>query len=126
MVYELARVYGCRYVGNGSAPSIEKSRTMKFIVEVALPLEPFNTYVREGKAGEKIGEALGAIQPEVVYFTDNGVGRGVFMIVEIEDASAIPHVTEPLMLAFDASVHYRIAMAPEQLAAAGLERYASS
>jgi hypothetical protein len=43
---------------------------MKFTVEVSFPLEPFNTYVRQGTAGQKIGEALAAIKPEVVYFTD--------------------------------------------------------
>ena len=99
---------------------------MKFVVDVDFPLEPFNTYVRKGVAGEKIGEVLGAIQPEIIYFTDNGVGRGATMIVELDSGSQIPHVTEPLMLAFDASVHYRIAMAPEDLQAAGLERYATA
>jgi len=99
---------------------------MKFIVEVDLPLEPFNTYVRNGTAGEKIGEALGAVKPEVVYFTDNGVGRGAVIIVELDSASQIPHVTEPFMLTFDASVHYRVAMTPEDLQAAGLDRFATS
>lgn len=98
---------------------------MKFIVEVEFPPEPFNTYVRKGTVGEKIGEVLGAVQPEVVYFTDSGVGRGALMIVDLPDASHVPHVTEPLMLTFEASVHYRVAMAPEELQAAGLERYAS-
>ncbi len=37
-----------------------------------------------------------------------------------------PHITEPLMLIFDAEVHYRIAMAPEELAAAGLEKYTTT
>ena len=46
------------------------------------------------------------------------------MIVDLADAGQIAHVTEPLMLAFDASVHYRIAMSPEDLMSAGLERYA--
>jgi hypothetical protein len=99
---------------------------MKFIVEVNFPLEPFNTYVREGTAGQKIGETLAAVKPEVVYFTDNGVGRGAVMVIEIERASQVPHVTEPLMLTFDASVHYRVAMLPEELQAAGLERYATA
>jgi hypothetical protein len=98
---------------------------VKFIVEASFPLEPFNTLVRKGEAGLKIEEVLGSIRPEVVYFTDNGVGRGVMMIVDLADATGIPHVTEPLMLTFDADVHYRIAMAPEELQAAGLERYAS-
>ena len=99
---------------------------MKFIVEVDFPLEPFSTYVRKGTAGEKIGEVLGAIKPEVIYFTDSGVGRGAMMIIEVDSASQVPHVTEPLMLNFDASVHYRLAMAPEELQSAGLERYATS
>ena len=98
---------------------------MKFIVEVNFPLEPFSTYVRKGTAGEKIGQALGAIKPEVIYFTDNGVGRGAMMIVEVDNAGQVPHVTDPLMLNFDASVHYRVAMAPEELQSAGLERYAT-
>jgi hypothetical protein len=99
---------------------------MKLIVEVSFPLEPFNTYVREGTAGGKIGEVLGAIKPEVIYFTDNGVGRGAMMIIEVDSASQVPHVTEPLMLNFGASVHYRLAMAPEELQSAGLERYATT
>ena len=97
---------------------------MKFIVEVDMPLEPFNTFVREGSVGQKIGEILGAIKPEVVYFTDNGVGRGIVMIVDVESYSQLPHVTEPLMLTFNASVHYRVAMSPEELQQAGLEKYA--
>ena len=97
---------------------------MKFIVDASFPHEPFNTYVRQGIAGQKIGETLGAIKPEVVYMTDNGVGRGVTMVVDLTDASQLPHITEPLMLTFNASVKYRIAIAPEEIAAAGLERYA--
>jgi hypothetical protein len=99
---------------------------MKLIVEVDFPLEPFNTYVREGTLGRKIAEVLGAIKPEVIYFTDNGVGRGAMMIIELDSASQAPHVTEPLMLNFCASVHYRLAMAPEELQSAGLERYATT
>jgi hypothetical protein len=48
------------------------------------------------------------------------------MIVDLENFSQAPHITEPLMLTFDASVHYRVAMAPEELAAAGLEKYADT
>ncbi len=47
------------------------------------------------------------------------------MIVDLENASQAPHITEPLMLNFNASVHYRVAMAPEELAAAALEKYAT-
>jgi hypothetical protein len=99
---------------------------MKFIVEASFPLEPFNTYVRDGVAGEKIGEVFESIKPEAAYFTDNGTGRGALLIVDLPDMSQVPHVTEPLMLTFDAAVHYRIAMSPEDLGSAGLERYATA
>lgn len=99
---------------------------MKFVVEAGFPLEPFNTYVRDGVAGQRIGEVLQSIKPEVAYFTDSGVGRGVLMVVDLPDMSYVPHITEPLMLSFDASVHYRIAISPENLQTAGLERYAAS
>jgi hypothetical protein len=98
---------------------------MKFIVEADLPMEPFCTYVRQGIAGEKLGAVLGAIKPEAVYFTDSGVGRGALMIVDLDSAGQIPHVTEPLMLNFGASVHYRVAISPEELQSAGLDRYAT-
>lgn len=99
---------------------------MKFVVEVSFPTEPFNTYVRQGTAGQKLEEILGTIKPEVIYLTDNGVGRGAMMVVELESAGQVPHITEPLMLAFEASVHYRLALPPEELMAAGLERYATA
>ncbi len=105
---------------------LARGDVMKFIVEVELPSEPFSTYVRQGTAGEKIGEVLGAIKPEVIYFTDSGVGRGAMMIVDVDRASDVPHVTEPWMLNFGASVHYRVAISPEDLQSAGLERYATS
>ena len=99
---------------------------MKFIVEVAFPLEPFSTYVRKGIAGEKLAEVLEGIKPEVVYFTDNGVGRGAMMIIDVDSAAQAPHITEPLMLNFDASVHYRVAMPPAELQSAGLDKYATT
>ena len=36
---------------------------MKFIGEVAFPPEPFNTHVRKGIAGDKLGEGLEGIKP---------------------------------------------------------------
>jgi hypothetical protein len=99
---------------------------MRFIVEASFPLEPFNSYVQKGIAGENIGEVLDSIKPEAAYFTDNGVGRGVLLIVDLPDMSHVPHITEPLMLAFDASVHFRIAVSPQDLQSAGLDRYAAA
>ena len=47
------------------------------------------------------------------------------MIADLDGAAQIPHVTEPLMLNLSASVHYRVAMSPEEPQSAGLDRYAT-
>ena len=98
---------------------------MKFIVEVECPLEPFNAYVRQGTAEEKIGEVLGAIEAEVIYFTDGGVGRGAVMIVDLDGGGPGPARDRAMDADFNASVHYRVAMSPEELQSAGLDRYAT-
>ena len=69
---------------------------------------------------------LEGIKPEAVYFTDNGVGRGALMIIEADSGAQAPHLAQPLMLNFDASGHYRVAMAPAEPRSAGLEKYATS
>ena len=48
------------------------------------------------------------------------------MIIEADSGAQAPHLAQPLMLNFDASVHYRVAMAPAELQSAGLEKYATS
>jgi hypothetical protein len=99
---------------------------MKFNVEAGFPLEPFNTYVRTGVAGDKLAEVLDSIKPEATYFTDNGVGRGALLTVDVPDMSHVRHVTEQLMLTFDAAAHFRIAISSTDLQSAGLERYATA
>ena len=94
---------------------------MKMLVDFRLPLEPFNTMVKNGTAGAAIEKALGDIKPEAVYFSERDGKRGGIMIVEVADASSVPSIAEPLFLSFDASVSFHIVMSPEDLARAGLE-----
>jgi hypothetical protein len=89
---------------------------MKFIVEVSFPTVPFNRMVRDGTIGQKMGRRWGPSSRRSRPHDDRRSRRRF----------AGPHVTEPLMLTFEASVHDRVAMSPEQLAAAGLEKYAET
>ena len=43
---------------------------MKMIVDIRLPLEPFNTMVKNGTVGAAIEKVLGDIKPEAVYFSE--------------------------------------------------------
>ena len=88
---------------------------MKMLVNVTYPVEPFNSMVRNGKAGDIIGRIVEEIKPESIYFTDLDGNRGAVMVVEVPDASAIPSIAEPWFLNFEALCDFRIAMSPDDL-----------
>ena len=94
---------------------------MRMLLNVKFPHEPFNSAVRDGSAGAKIGRILDAIKPEAVYFSEQGGLRGAVMVINMADASMIPSVAEPLFLTFNAEVEFRIAMTPEDLQKSGLD-----
>jgi hypothetical protein len=91
------------------------------LLHVQLPLEPFNSAVRDGSAGEKIQKILDSIKPEAAYFSEHNGRRGGTLVVNVKEASDVPALAEPWFLTFNAEVEFRIAMTPEDLGHAGLE-----
>jgi hypothetical protein len=89
-------------------------------MRVGFPIEPFNTLVRKGTAGEIMGKILEAIKPESVYFTDMEGRRTALIVVNLENASKIPTFAEPFFLNFNADIHFHPVMTPQDLQAAGL------
>jgi hypothetical protein len=94
------------------------------LLNVVMPVEPFNTLVRKGAAGETIQKILEAIKPEAAYFTDTDGHRSAVLVVNVPDPSAIPALAEPWFLAFNAQCTFRIAMTPQDLAKSGLDSIA--
>ena len=94
---------------------------MRMLLTVEMPHEPFNTLVRKGKVGEILRSILEEIQPEVVYFTEQDGKRGAVLVIDVKEPSRVPSFAEPFFLNFNADCRFRIAMSPEDLAAAGLE-----
>ena len=43
---------------------------MRMMLTALIPHEPFNTMVRENKAGALIGKILDELKPEAAYFTE--------------------------------------------------------
>jgi hypothetical protein len=93
---------------------------MRILLNVKIPHEPFNTLVRNGKAGDIIEKIIRELKPESIYFTEQGGARGAVAIVDIDDPSKIPSFSEPFFLNFNADCEFRIAMSPEDLVKAGL------
>ena len=94
---------------------------MRMLMHLELPLEPFNTFVRDGTAGQKIQRILESIKPEAVYFSEHNCRRGGTLVVNVNDPSDVPAFAEPWFLTFNAEVEFRIAMTPEDLGRANLE-----
>ncbi|MGB5667842.1 MAG: panthothenate synthetase [Maribacter sp.] len=97
---------------------------MKMLVNVTCPIEPFNSMVRNGTAGDIIGRVIDDIKPESIYFTEVNGNRGAIMVVEISDPSAIPSISEPWFLNFKATCEFRIAMTPDDLMRSNLSKLA--
>jgi Domain of unknown function (DUF3303) len=91
------------------------------LIEVQFPIEPFNTLVRKGTAGQVIQKILGEIKPEAMYFTAREGKRGGVMVVNVSDPSKIPAIAEPFFLQFNATFAMHPCMTPEDLGKAGLD-----
>lgn len=95
--------------------------TMRILVNFKIPTEPFNAMVRDGTAGPAIQRVLEALKPEAAYFYDPGGCRGGVLVVSIDEPAQLPSIAEPLFLTLGAQCDFHVAMAPADLARAGLE-----
>lgn len=88
---------------------------MRILITFSIDPEKGDQLIREGRYRETMGSILDELQPEAAYFTDVEGTRGGFFVVDIEDASQIPAITEPLLLQVGATVHMQPVMTPEDL-----------
>ncbi|MGI8827247.1 MAG: panthothenate synthetase [Chloroflexota bacterium] len=94
---------------------------MKLLFTITFPTESFNTLVRAGDVGQKIGAIIEATKPESIYFTGNGSGRGAVAVYDVADGSQVPAAGEPWMLTFNAQIEYEMLITPEELGKSGLD-----
>lgn len=98
---------------------------MRTILKVTIPMEPFNSYVRDGSVGQRMSRILEDIRPEAAYFWEEHGLRGGILVVDLPEPSKIPALAEPWFLSFNATVELRPAMTPEDLARSGIEAIGS-
>jgi hypothetical protein len=94
---------------------------MRMLVDLQFPLEPFNTLVKNGTAGQIIQKILGDLKPEAAYFAARDGKRGGTLVIDVADSTKIPSIAEPFFLHFNASVSLYPCMTPADLANTGLE-----
>jgi hypothetical protein len=88
---------------------------MRILLTFSIHPEKGDQLIKEGRIGETMESILEELQPEAAYFTDVEGTRGGHLVVNMEDASQIPAMTEPLFLELGATVHMQPVMTPEDL-----------
>jgi len=91
---------------------------VRFLLKANIPNETGNAAAKAGKLGTTIQSILADLKPEAVYFTDDKGQRTALVFLEMADASQIPAIAEPWLLAFNASIEIHPVMVPDDLAKA--------
>ena len=94
---------------------------MRVMLSFSIDPERGDALIKEGRMGETMETILQALQPEAAYFTDVEGTRGGYLIIDMEDGSQMPAMTEPLLLGLGATVHMQPVMTPEDLRGAAGE-----
>ena len=88
---------------------------MRFMLTFRIPTEKGNALARDGILGRTIRSVMEEIGPEAAYFGDTEGARGGYLVLNMDDASRIPAMAEPLFLGLDATVQIHPVMIPEDL-----------
>jgi|SRR3712207_4575489 len=79
---------------------------MRFMLTFRIPPQEGNAAMRDGRFMSAFQSVMEELQPEAAYFTPMDGARGGHLIVNMEDASQIPAMTEPLFLGLGATVEF--------------------
>jgi hypothetical protein len=94
---------------------------MRILLRCSFDPEKTDALIKEGRLGETMAPILEDLRPEAAYFTDVDGTRGGYIVVDMEDASQMPAMTEPLLLGLGATIHMQPVMTPEDLQGAAGE-----
>ena len=77
---------------------------MRFMLTVRIPPEEGNAAMKDGSFMPAFQSILEELQPEAAYFTPIEGARGGHLSINMDDASQIVNVSEPLFLGLGATV----------------------
>ncbi len=92
---------------------------MRVMLTFRIPMEQGNAVIKGGKLAPIIQSILEDLKPEAAYFGDIDGARGGYLVVNMDDASQIPALTEPLFLGLGATIKAQYVMTTEDLIKAG-------
>jgi hypothetical protein len=79
---------------------------MRFMLRFRIPPQEGNAAMKDGRFMSTFQSVMEELQPEAAYFTPMEGARGGYIVLNMEDASQIPALTEPLFLGLGATVEF--------------------
>lgn len=92
---------------------------MRYLMRFSFPVDEGNAALSDPEFGAKVEEYLSDINAEAAYFTTVDGQRGGYVLLQMNDASQIPAIAEPLFQWLSADIEFLPVMLPEDLAKAG-------
>jgi hypothetical protein len=80
---------------------------MRFMLTFRIPPEEGNAAMKDGRFMSTFQSVVEELQPEAGYFVTVEGARGGHLIVNMDDASQIPAIAEPLFLGMGATVEFK-------------------
>lgn len=88
---------------------------MRMLMRIEVPVEAGNAAIKNGTLAHVIQQSLKELQPEAMYLTTVNGYRGGYVVFNLDDASQIPLLTEPLFQALNARVELAPCFTPQEL-----------
>jgi hypothetical protein len=79
---------------------------MRFLLTIRIPPEEGNAAMKDGRFMSTFQSVMDELQPEAAYFSPIEGARGGYIVVNMDDASQIPAIVEPLFLGLGATVQF--------------------
>ena len=65
---------------------------MRMLVDIQMPLEPFNARVKDGTAGQIVQSILAELKPEAADFAARDWKRGGTIVLDVADSSKLASI----------------------------------
>ena len=88
---------------------------MRFMITCRIPVEKGEELAKARRIDSTIQSIMEELKPEDAYFSDIEGGRVGYIVVNMDDASQIPGIVEPLFLGLGAAIQIHPVMSPEEL-----------
>jgi hypothetical protein len=89
---------------------------MRFLMKMEWQADAGNAALRDPKFGDKMMGLLKEMKAEAAYFTTINGSRGAYIVINMDDASQMVAMAEPVFFGFKAKVEFIPVMLPDDLA----------